>query len=343
MLDRITKLGRFTLFMLVLACMGATNSRSQSVEEFYRGKQISLILDSDPGGAYDSWVRLVSPYMTKYLPGHPAIVPQYMPGAGGIVAANHLFLRATRDGLVIGMIGRNLPNQALMKVPNVAYEPAKFNWIGSPEKGNTVAVVRGNGPAKTGADLFEREELMAGAGAGTAVSVMPVVLNRLLGMKFKLIEGYGNPSNAYLAMDRDEVDGVFATLTSVQLARAADLQSGNFKLLFNMERDPVPELHVPSIFEFAKSDEQRRLLALLAVSSEVGRPILAPPGVPADRVAALRAAFDAAKRDPDLHQDAKKGGLSVTTGVSGKELEQIVQDLMSTPRETVEKMNTLMQ
>jgi hypothetical protein len=172
---------------------------------------------------------------------------------------------------------------------------------------------------------------------------MPVVLNRLLGMKFKLIEGYGNPSNAYLAMDRGEVDGVFATLTSVQLARSADLQSGKFKILFNMERDAVPELHAPSIFEFAKTDEQRRLLALLAVSSEVGRPILAPPGVPADRVAALRAAFDSAMRDPGLQDDAKKAGLSVTTGVSGLELEQIIQELMSAPPALVEKMNAMMQ
>ena len=342
MRDRLTGLARLALAALALICASATASVAQPAGEFYRGKQITLILDIEPGGAYDSWARLITPFMTKYLPGNPPIIFKYMPGAGGIVAANNLYLHAARDGLTIGMIGRNLPQQALMKVPNVLYEPAKFNWIGSPEKGNTVAVFRRGGPAQTVTDLFERQTLMGGAGAGTAVSVMPVVLSRLLGMRFKLIEGYGSPTNVYLAMERGEADGVFVTLTSVQLARAADLESGNFKILFNMERSPVPELGVPSIFEFARTDEQRRLLGLLAVSSEVGRPIIAPPGVPPDRVAVLRAAFDAAMRDPELKETARRGGLSITTGVSGAELEQVIQDLMSTPPALVETMNTLM-
>lgn len=331
-----------TLSICLSACfMQASTAVGETVEEFYRGKQVKFIIHSNPGGAYDSWARLIAPYISKYLPGTPTVLPQNMPGAGGIIAANHLYLRAPRDGSVIGMIGRNLPYQAAMKVENVKYDPAKFNWIGSPELGNSVCVVRGDAPATTAADLYDKEILMGGAGAGTAVSVMPVVLNRLLGMKLKLVEGYGSSTKILLAMDRKEVHGVFLTLTSVQNSRGDALKSGDLKILFNMERKRVPELNAPSIFEFAKTEEQRKLLALLSVSSEVGRPMLAPPEVPMDRVAALREAFNKSMQDKTLQADANKLGLPITSVATGEDLDVVIKDLMSTSPELIAKMETL--
>lgn len=338
-------MGQFRIAMLCVcfasSVIQTTSAVGDPLEDFYRGKQVKFIIHSNPGGAYDSWSRLIAPYLSKYLPGSPTIVPQNMPGAGGIIAANHLYLRAARDGSVIGIIGRNLPYQALMKVKNVNYDPTKFNWIGSPELGNTVCVVIDGAPASRASDLFQKEVLMGGAGAGTAVSVMPVVLSRLLNMKLKLVEGYGSSTKILLAMDRKEVHGVFLTLTSVQNSRGDELKSGALKILFNMERKRVPGLDAPSIFEFAKTDEQRKLLGLLSVSSEVGRPMLTPPEVPMERVSALRKAFNKSMKDPDLIAGAKKLGLPITSVVSGEDLAVVIKELMSTPLELVSKMETL--
>jgi tripartite-type tricarboxylate transporter receptor subunit TctC len=168
---------------------------------------------------------------------------------------------------------------------------------------------------------------------------MPTVIKNLLGMKFKLVEGYGSQSAIMLALERGEVHGTFATLTAVQTSFPGALKSGTLRVLFNLERQREPSLNAPTIFEFAKTDSDRHVLELLSLSSEVGRPILTPPDVPADRVLALRNAFDQAMRDPQLQADAGKLGLPVGNVVSGDELQQIVNDLMATPPQVLERMN----
>jgi tripartite-type tricarboxylate transporter receptor subunit TctC len=340
---RVALAKRAAIFACVLSyvLVDGTGSHAQTVEEFYRGKQVRFIIHSTAGGTYDAWARLVGPYLTKYMPGNPVFVPQNMPGAGGIVAANFLYNRAPRDGSLIGMVGRNVPSQAVMKVKNITFDPRKFNWIGNPEMGATVCVVVGTAPVKSAQDLFKQEVPVGGAGAGSAVSIMPVFLRNLFGMKFKLIEGYGSQSAIFLAIERGEVQGTFATLTSVQTTHPGALESGKLRVLFNMERTPVAELKAPSIFEFARTDEQRQLLALMSVSSEVGRPMLTPPEVPADRLAALRKAFDAAMEDPNLKADARKIGLPVTNYMSGTKLQGIIDNLMATPDSVIAKMNAL--
>jgi tripartite-type tricarboxylate transporter receptor subunit TctC len=315
---------------------------AQTVENFYRGKQGRFVIHSSPGGAYDGWARLLSPYFAKYLPGNPVFVPQNMPGAGGLVAANYLYTRAPKDGSVIGMVGRNIPSDALMKAGSIGFDPRQFNWIGNPEFGATVSIVTSTAPAKSAKELFEREVLVGGAGAGSAVSTMPIVIRNLLGMKFKLVEGYGSQSAITLAIERGEVHGTFATLTSVLTSFPGAIEDGRIRILFNLERKPVADLGAPSIFDFATSDKQRQLLNLLSVSSEVGRPVLAPPGTPTDIVDALRTAFDKAMNDPKLQAEAAKMGLPTENFVSGKELQSIVEDLMKTPASVVEAMNTMM-
>lgn len=265
-----------------------------------------------------------------------------MPGAGGLVAANYLFTRAPKDGSTIGMVGRNIPSDALMKAGTVGFDPRRFNWIGNPEPGATVSIVSSAAPVKSASDLFDNEALVGGAGAGSAVSTMPVVLRNLLGMKYKLVEGYRSQSAIMLAIERGEVHGTFATLTAVMNSFSSEVASGKIRILFNLERRRVQGLDAPSIFEFAKTDEQRQLLSLLSVSSEVGRPILAPPDVPPDRVAALRLAFDEAMKDPQLRADAARMGLPITTVISGSELQGIVDELMATPPHVVERMRAMM-
>lgn len=331
----------FCAVTLLCGMTGKAFADAASLEAFYKGREVRLIIHSTTGGAYDSWARLIAPYLTKYLPGNPSIVAINMPGAGGIIAANHLYLRAPRDGSVIGMIGRNLPYQAVMKLKNIRFDPAKFNWIGSPEKGNTVALARGDASVKSAEELFQKQLLVGGAGAGTAVSLMPMILNKLLGTKFKLVEGYRGMGGIILAMKKNEVQGVFVTLTSVETGFPGELKSGTVRVLFNMEQKPVKGLDAPSIFKFAKTERQRRLLSLLAVSSEIGRPMLAPPGVPADRVAALRKAFDAAMADPELVAQANKIGLPITSVAPGEELEKTIAELVATPPSLLQEMKQL--
>src|SRR5687768_9102581 len=310
------------------------------IEEFYRGKQVRFIISSATGGDYDQWSRLIARYLGKYIPGNPAIVPQNMPGGGQIIATNHLFNIADKDGSVIGMIGRNLPNDALIKKEGVRFDPVKFNWLGSPELTNRVCAAIEGAPVQKAQDLFQHELLVGGAGAGTAVSNTPTLLSRLLGMKFKLVEGYGNSQAILLAIERGEVQGICQSLSSLRGSRPDWFESGKLKVLFNTERQPVPNLNAPSVFEFVKSEEHRKILALYTSSVEFGRPIVAPPNVPKERVEALRKALADTLKDPELLDEAKKQGMEMTY-VSGQELEKLIADLMSTPAEIVEKMREM--
>jgi tripartite-type tricarboxylate transporter receptor subunit TctC len=314
---------------------------AQSVEEFYRGKQIRLIVSFDAGNDYDQWARLLGRHLGRHLPGNPAFVVQNMPAAGGIASANFLYNVAPKDGTVIGMIGRNLPYHALVQESGVHYDPVKFAWLGSPELTNRVCVAAERSAVKKAEDLFERELLVGGSGAGSAISTTPVLLARLLGMKFKLVEGYTGPAQVVLAMDRGEVEGICQTVTSLRNFRPGWIESGKWRVLLNLERTPLAEYKSPSIFQFVKTEEQRRIVALYSSSIELGRPMVAPPGTPADRVAALRRALRDALADPALLSEAQKQKLEISL-VSGEQLAALVNDLMTTPSDIVKRMQELL-
>jgi tripartite-type tricarboxylate transporter receptor subunit TctC len=321
-------------------CASSGLVSAETVEEFYAGKRITLTVGSAAGGDYDAWSRLITRHMGKHMPGQPSFVVQNMPGAGGIIAGNHLYNIAKRDGTVIGLISRNATYKYLIKESGVRFEPQKFNWIGSPELTTRVCVVIDKAPVQRAEDLFETEILMGGAGVGTAVSTIPPLLNRLLGMKMKLVEGYKGATEVRLAMERGEVQGVCQSLSVFQRNYAEDLKSGKLRILFNMERQAVPELKAPSIFQFVKTDEQRQTLTLLSSGVELGRPLFAPPEVPMDRVAALRAGFVAALKDPALRQEAVQQGLEVSI-VTGEQVEEMVAELMKTSPEILESAGKL--
>jgi tripartite-type tricarboxylate transporter receptor subunit TctC len=313
---------------------------AQSVAEFYRGKTIKMLISTMPGGEYDLWARLIVRHMGKHLPGNPNLIAVNMPGAGGITAANHLFNIAEQDGTVIGMIGRNLPYQALVQQKGILFDPLKFHWLGSPDVSNRVCVAIAGAAVQKTADLFERELLVGGAGAGTAVSTTPVLLSKVLGLKFRLVEGYGSPSAILLAMERGEVQGICVTLDALRGGRPGWIEAGKLKVLFNTEPTALSDLQAPSIFEFAKSDEQRRILALYSSSVELGRPIVAPPGVPDERVRALRQAFESAMADPVLRDEAEKQHFAISV-VRGHQLAKLVTDLMTTPKEFAARLEAL--
>lgn len=328
------------LLALALAVPMITSTALAQDADFYRGKQIKAIVSTAAGGDYDNWIRLITRHWVKHIPGAPTFVIQNMPGAGGIIAANSFYHTAPRDGSSVAMIGRNLPFQALMKEEGIRFDPLKFNWIGSPEVSTRVCVAMDDAPVKTAEDLFTTELIVGGAGAGTAVSTTPRMLNSLLGTKFKLVEGYGSATNVQLAMERGEVKGICQTLSSLRSFRPGWMESGKMRVLFNMERTPIAEFGAPSVLKFAKTAEQRQILTIYSSSVELGRPMVAPPDTPPARVALLRKSFGATLADAELRAEAEKLQMEMSH-VPGEELESLVKDLMATSPDVLKRVNEL--
>lgn len=329
-------------FLVAIFLLLSWPAQAQDSADFYRGRQMRAIVSTVVGGDYDTWMRLITRHWTKHIPGNPSILVQNMPGAGGIVAANSFFHTAPRDGSSIAMIGRNLAYQALMKEDGIRFDPLKFNWIGSPEVSNRICVAMEGSRVQKAEDLFVRDLIVGGAGAGTAVSTTPRLISTLLGMRLKLVEGYGSASAAQLAMERGETEGICQTVGALRSWRPGWLEDGKIHVLFNLERTPIPEFKAPSVFDFTQTDEQRQLLLLFSSSVELGRPIVAPPETPADRVMVLRRSFEQVMQDRDLISEAEKLKIDLSL-VKGETLEALVKDLMKTPEAVLRKAQTLMQ
>ena len=326
--------------LAVMSGIFAPPATAQSPEDFYRGKQMIFIIPVAAGGDYDLWGRMIIRHLAGHIPGKPNMIPQNMPGGGQMTAANHLFNVAARDGSVIGMIGRNMPNQALFKHPSVQFDPIKFNWLGSPELTSRVCGAMAASGVTSGTDLFDKELLMGGAGVNTAVSTTPLLLHNLLGMKLKLIEGYGSTNAIMLAMDRGEVHGICQTYMGIKNGNEDWLTNGRFKILFNLERNPIPGVDAPTIYKFVKTQEQRDIIGLFNSSVELGRPVAAPPDLPSDWVTALRRAFDATMGDPAFLADAARQKLEINT-LTGEQLTELITALMKSPPDISDKMESM--
>jgi tripartite-type tricarboxylate transporter receptor subunit TctC len=328
---------KLVLYILgLVALAGAQASWAQTPEEFYRGKAIRFIVGTAAGQEYDLWARVIARHLRGHIPGTPTIIVENMPGAGHVIAANYLFDIAPRDGSVIGMVSRNIPDAAVLKLPGVRFDPRKFNWLGSPELSHRVLIVSTDSGFTKAEELFERELIIGAVGAGQAVTTAPMLLKNILGMKLKVISGYHSPGDVLIAMERGEVGGVVETIATMKGKRGQHVLSGKTRLLFNMEQTRVPEFNVPSIFEFIKKDEDRQIFQFLTSSMEMGRPLLAPPDVPADRVATLRKAFLATMNDPAFIQEAEGVGLEITAR-TGEEIAALVNAEMQIPPAIIEK------
>jgi len=307
---------------------------AQPAAEFYKGKQIRIVVGSTAGGDYDVWARLLTRHWPRHIPGSPSMIVENMPGAGTLVATNHLFNVAPRDGTAIGMPSRSMPAAAVMKVANVRFDPVKFNWIGSPEVNHLVVYINNASAIKKPADLFERELIVGATGLAQGITVGPYMLKNLLGMKLKIVTGYRSPGDMALAASRNEIEAFANTIGGAAGARRPWVESGQMRVLFNFEPEPVPGLGVPTVFEFAKTDEQRKVLTFFSSNVLLGRPIMAPPGVPADRVALLRRAFEATMKDAGLLKEADAMSFEITT-LSGEKVASLVESISGTPAEII--------
>lgn len=320
--------------LLALAPIG---SEADEIENFYKGKQVTFITGSAVGSDYDQWARTIARHLDKHIPGNPVIVVQNMPGGGQIIAANHLYNISNKDGSVIGVISRNLPYLALTGHKNVRFDPTRFNWIGSPETVERVCAVRSDSEVKTADDLYQKEALIGGTGAGGGITNTPILLSRLLGFKFKVVEGYTGSPAIMLAVQRKEIDGICIPYTVLRNSRTGNAE---WTFLFNLERNPIKGASFPTIYKYTKTEQQRQVISLYNSSVELGRPILMPPDVPTARVSAIRKAFEATLNDPDLKADAEKQKFEVNL-ISGETLKARVDELMATPKEIVELAKTL--
>jgi len=310
-------------------------AHAQTAEEFYKGRPIQMVVGYEVGNDYDIGARLLARYLSKELPGNPTVVVQNMPQASGVVAANYIYVKAARDGSVIGGISRNLPSQAMMHLPNIEADPRKFNWLGATSFPGRVCVASADAPVKAAAEIFNTELLIGAAGVGSSTSIVPTVINRVLGTRFKIVEGYRGAGDILIAVDRNEVQGVCMSLGQFRTSQQK-FKDGKLRYLLRAEESPLPGVDAPSIYDFAKTTEQRQLMRFIFSSTEFGRPYLFPPDVPKDRVDFMRKAIERAAKNPELLAEAAKMKLDMVYRPP-EHLEQVVAHLYETPPELVEK------
>jgi tripartite-type tricarboxylate transporter receptor subunit TctC len=336
-------LARTLPLWLAAALMAPAPAAAQA--DFYKGKTIDLVISTGVGGGLDANARLVARHLADHIAGSPTIVPRNMPGAGHIRAANFVFNQAPKDGTVIAtFIPIFVLAQVLDRSKSIQFDPANFSWLASTSSSNTTVYVWHASGVKSVADATKREVLMGGTGAGSYTLIYPTIMNSLLGTKFKLVTGYQSTAEIGLAMERGEIEGRAGNnFNSLKVENAELLKTGKVTLItqVGLERDPeFPD--VPLLTDLARSDEDRQILRLFSTDVVIGRPFVTSPGVPAERVALLRKAFDEMMKDAAYLDDAKKAGLDVTP-VAGAKVQTLVADLVHTPADIVAKAKLAME
>lgn len=325
-------------FLAGSIAFAAGDASAQSVEEFYKGKSVDLIISSGVGGGNDAYSRMMARYIQHHLPGNPTIVPRNMPGAGGIQAANFLYNMAKQDGTAVGQIQNTVPFQPLLGEKAAQFDADKFNYLGSPNVEVAVIFVWNTSPVKSFDDLFRRETIVAGS-TGSLTAFYSNALNDLVGTKIKHIGGYKDAASSFLAVERGEAEGYPAVSWSTLKSTKPDwVAEKKIRIIVQYSRTRHPDLpDVPTVFDYLKTDEQRQAFDLILAPQFLGRPFITPPGVPADRVAALRQAFTLTSQDPEFLAEAQKRNLEIQF-VSGADLADLVRKSYQTPRAVVEQV-----
>jgi tripartite-type tricarboxylate transporter receptor subunit TctC len=294
---------------------------AQTPTDFFGNRTITLYIGYGPGGGYDLYCRLFAVHLGRHLPGNPTVVPRNEPGAGSFKLANELYNTLPRDGSALGMIGEVLVINQVLGDPAAKFDAGKFSWIGRFADSDPVLVTRADAGLKTIKDAFTKEAIIGVPGAGSATALIVGAVNNLLGTRFKLVSGYEGSAQIKLAVERGEVQGTASTLWRVDKGWIRD---NKLTVLYQVTLDAAPDLpDVPMVAQLARNDDETRLLTFFASYTTIGRSILAPPGVPADRVAALRAGFEATVADPAFIADARKQNLDLAP-MTGARLQQLV-------------------
>ena len=305
------------------------------IEEFYKGKTVNVIIGYSPGGGYDIYARLLARHMGKHIPGKPTLVPQNMPGAGSLKAISYLYSVAPKDGTAFGTFARGMPIYPLLYGGN--FDGRKLGYIGSITTDTSTCISWHTSPVKTWADVVSKEFKVGGQGKGSDPDLFATLLKTEFNPKVHLISGYPGTADITLAMQRGEVDGLCGiSYSTLKSAHAAWLKNKEINVLVQAaaERDPALP-NVPMLLDVAKDPRQHQIVRLAVAPQAMARPFAAPPDLPADRLAALRDAFDKTMKDPEFLAEAEKINVDVNP-LRGAEIEKVVNELYDTPKDVVD-------
>ena len=330
----------FTLGILLVA--GAPTNAQDDAAAFYKGKSVRLVVGVGVGSGYDINARLLARYLPKYIPGNPSVIVQNQPGAGSLTMTNQLYAAGPFDGTLIGASFNGLPTTPLLQPTGARFEAIKINWIGSTNRETQASYVWHTAPIKTFADVKTTETIIGAQAPGSTQYDYPVLANALFGTKFKVITGYSATPNIHLAMERGEVHGTWANWSTLKAIASDWITEKKIRMIAQWALRKHPELpDVPLILDQAKTESDKQALQLALARLEFGRPFFMPPNVPADRVNAIRRAFDATMKDKEFLAEADKLKIEVDP-LTGEQVAALIVDIYKTPVATVERVRAAM-
>ena len=338
------KTGRRRLLMLcALVCASGSAAQADAVADFYKGRTVTVVVSSSAGGGYDTLARAVARHIGKHLPGHPVFVVRNMPGAGGMTASNFLFTNADKDGSVIGLVQNNTPFEPLFGTREARYDPVKFNWLGSPSVETAMVLLWHAVPVNSIEDLRQREVAVGVSGANSTPAFFTRLLNATLGTRMKAVNGYPGQNDVLLAMERRELDGhPIAFMSALTSTRPTWLRDKTAKAIVQYGPEKHAELGgVPFAPDLVGNAEDRLVMEAAFAPLALGRPFLAPPNVPAERVAALRAAFAATMADPAFLAEGERIGLGLNAPRSGAQIQEVMERAYRSPPAVIDRLRQL--
>jgi tripartite-type tricarboxylate transporter receptor subunit TctC len=326
------------------ACALVLPADADPVSDFYTGRTISVLVGFGPGGGYDIYARTLARHFGDHMPGHPNVVVQNTPGAAGLTLANALYNVDPKDGTEFGTFDRLIPLDPLLEGSQSQFDPLKFGWLGSPSNEVSACVGWYAARAKSLEDLSTTEMLMAGTGSTADATIYPKLFRAVLGLQFKVVNGYQGAADALLAMQRGEVDGFCPWgWASIESSHPDWLRDHKINVLMQLGlRKDAAHPEIPLALDLAKTPADRQALELMLSPDLFARPFAAPPGVPAERLQALRTAFEETVRDPAFVDDAHKAGLEVEY-VSGADIQTELQKIYATPPDVVARVKAAIQ
>jgi tripartite-type tricarboxylate transporter receptor subunit TctC len=332
------------LLSILFLWTAAPASAQEAVAAFYRGKQLRMVVGSGPGGGYDLFARAVARHIVDHIPGNPTLIVQNQAAAGGLVMVNQLYGIGPKDGTIIAAPVNGIPTAPLLEPAGARFDATKLNWIGSTNRETYVAFAWHTAPVRSLADLMKTELIVGATAAGTTLVDFPMVTNKFLGTKFKVVRGYDSTRQINIAMERGEVEGIGGIgWQSVKTQTPQWITEKRITVIaqYGLLRDPQLA-GAPTMLELAKTDADRQALTMMFARTEYGRPYFAPPDVPAARVEALRRAFDATMKDPGFIADAAQLQLELSP-MTGEEVQALVAKLAGTPPEIAARVRAALE
>jgi tripartite-type tricarboxylate transporter receptor subunit TctC len=342
---------RFAAALFTILAL-ATQVRADTVADFYKGKRLNMVIGYGPGGGYDTYARVIAQHIGKHIPGNPTVIVQNMPGAGSLRAANYLYNVAPKDGLTIGIFARNMPLLGLLKTDqNVQFDPRKFTWLGSSSSFANDAyllLIRKDARMKTVDDARRpggAPLLLGSTAEGTSSDAMPILLREMLGFNIKLIPGYTDSGQLFLAMERGEIEGRTVGLSAVRANKPDWIKpDGMMKPLVvfgRATRHPdFPD--APTARELARTAKDRALIEVIELPYTLSRPFVAPPDIPTDRAKALQDAFMETHKDPEFIKEAERLGIEISP-IGGDEVLKLIDKISQTPPDQLKSVEKLIE